>query len=144
MNNKSTKKKKESVMFSCGKQPRGNLWGQQKKHHGNYAYSEYSTHSSPRWCVSVCVNVLMNLLLCLWMKLSLAPLLFCLFYGCTQNLIHHHPGIIMEISGDLSGLFFARRHRCQRSAAAFDERLQGQIFVLMCERVHACEEFSLF
>lgn len=42
-------------MFSCGKQPWGNLWGQQKKHHGNYAYSEYSTHSSPRCeCVSLC------------------------------------------------------------------------------------------
>lgn len=49
-------------------------------------------------------NVLMNLLVCFWMKLSL-PLSFsvslCLFYGYTPNLIHHYPSVIMEISGDL-------------------------------------------
>lgn len=33
---------------------------------------------------------------------STAPL--CLFYGCTRNLIHHYPSVIMEISGDLLGV----------------------------------------
>lgn len=38
---------------------------------------------------------------------STAPL-WLLFYGCTWNLIHHYPSVIMEISGYLLGLLSRR------------------------------------
>lgn len=84
-----------------GKHSRQQEERKKKKHHCNYAFSEYSTHSSPLFLVWKCSHESSSMLLD---EAVTSTVLLCLFYGCTWNLIHHSPNVIMEISGDLLGV----------------------------------------
>lgn len=68
-------------------------------------FSEYSTHSAPLFCVWKCSHESSSMLLDEAVTSTAA---LCLLYGCTQNLIHHYPSVIMEISGDLLGVLYQR------------------------------------
>lgn len=90
-----------SFMSWAWKRPWGELWRQQEEHRCNYAFSEYSTHSSLLFCAWKCSHESSSMLLDEAVTSTAA---LCLFYGCTQILIHHYLSVIMEILGELLGL----------------------------------------
>lgn len=105
--NVKEKEANKFCIFSCRERendPEESFGGSRRNIIVIMPFSEYSTHSSPLFCVWKCSHESSSMLLDEAVT-STAPLcLFSFFNGCTQNLIHHYPSVIMEISVDLLGV----------------------------------------